>query len=130
MSTIAMRSRRFAIFEIQVFPIAVHIVLDVFLSNISFVVEHFGHFTRQWIKFRLGDRSYETIDNVVGHEFEWLVQIAVNDHIVRITRVAGIANGRLIVLRRPEVGNRVQIGFERPRKALGLFEIMFENSVR
>ena len=124
-----MSSCRFAIFEIQVFPIAVHVVLDIFLPNISLVVEHFGHFTRQGIEFRLGNRSHVTIDDVVGHEFECLVQIAVNDHVVRITRVAGIANGRLVVLRRPEERNRVQIRFERPRTAIGLPEIMVENGV-
>ena len=98
------------VFEVEIFPVAEHVAFDVFLANVALVMEDFGHFTRQWIVLRLSDGANVPVDDVEGDEFEFAVEIAMDNDIVGFTRVAGVANGGLIVLGRPVDRCRVQLG--------------------
>ena len=115
------------VLEVEILPVAEHVAFDVFLANVTLVMEDFGHFARQRIVLRLSDGSNVTVDDVVGNEFEFAVEIAMDHDIVGLTCVAGVTNRVLIVLGRPVDRCRVQLRLHQSGLVSILAEVVQQN---
>lgn len=98
-------------FKIKIFSIAKYIILDVFSSNISFMMKYFSYFTCYWIKFRLSYSTNITIDNVIGNKFKFMFKITVYYNVVWFTSITCVTYCYLIILCCPKEWRCIKISF-------------------